>query len=150
MVDGFINHEQHGVRKMTKETRIERKLWAEWDVTTDAAELEKLRGAFERLGLDHDPPVLVSGLTQIQIDRLESTFAENSPILSSGKTWIVCDTADDVQGFIDDRSGMLCNSVELAMMNCYTDMTDAQEAFVERSVVGSMDAMVRTLQKALR
>ena len=135
---------------MTNETRIERKLWAEWDVTTDAAELEKLRGAFERLGLDHDPPVLVSGLTQIQIDRLESTFAENSPILSSGKTWIVCDTADDVQGFIDDRSGMLCNSVELAMMNCYTDMTDAQEAFVERSVVGSMDAMVRTLQKALR
>ena len=135
---------------MTNETRIERKLWAEWDVTTDAAELEKLRGAFERLGLDQDPPVLVSGLTQIQIDRLESIFTENSPILSSGKTWIVCDTADDVQGFIDDRNGMLCNSVELAMMNCYTDMTDAQEAFVERSVEGSMDAMVRTLRKSLR
>ena len=135
---------------MTNETRIERKLWAEWDVTTDAAELEKLRDAFERLGLDQDPPVLVSGLTQIQIDRLESIFTENSPIISSGKTWIVCNTAADVQGFIDDRNGMLCNSVELAMMNCYTDMTDAQEAFVERSVEGSMDAMVRTLRKSLR
>jgi len=135
---------------MTKETRIERKLVEQWFVTNDAAELEKLRDAFERLGLDHDPPVLVSGLTQIQIDRLESTFAENSPILSSGKTWIVCDTADDVQGFIDDRSGMADDALELARMNCYTDMTDAQEAFVERSVVGSMDAMVRTLRKALR
>ena len=135
---------------MPNETRIERKLQAEWDVTTDAEELEKLRDAFERLGLDHDPPVLVSGLTQIQIDRMESIFPENNPIISSGKTWIVCDTAADVQGFIDDRDGMADAAVQSAMMDCYTDMTDAQADFVERSVLGSMDAMVRTLRKSLR
>ena len=135
---------------MTHEKRIERKLQAEWDATTDAHELMVLRGAFERNATGIDPPVLVSGLTQIQIDRLESIFPENNPIIASGKTWIVCDTAADVDDFIDDRDGMADAAVESAMMDCFTDLTDAQVDFVERSVVGSMDAMVRTLRKALR
>ena len=135
---------------MTNETRIERKLQAEWDVTTDAAELAKLRDAFERLGLDHDPPVLVSGLTQVQIDRLESIYPEDTAILAMGRTWMVINSAIDVEDFINQRDELVDAGVQSAMENCYTDMTDAQEAFVERSVVGSMDAMVRALRKALR
>tara|TARA_R110000824_G_scaffold7330_5_gene33007 strand:- start:714 stop:1121 length:408 start_codon:yes stop_codon:yes gene_type:complete len=135
---------------MTNETRIERKLQAEWDVTTDAAELAKLRDAFERLGLDHDPPVLVSGLTQVQIDRLESIYPEDTAILAMGRTWMVINSAIDVEDFINQRDELVDAGVQSAMENCYTDMTDAQEAFVERSVVGSMDATVRALRKALR
>ena len=123
---------------------------AEWDVTTDAAELAKLRDAFERLGLDHDPPVLVSGLTQVQIDRLESIYPEDTAILAMGRTWMVINSAIDVEDFINQRDELVDAGVQSAMENCYTDMTDAQEAFVERSVVGSMDATVRALRKALR
>ena len=100
---------------MTNETRIERKLQAEWDVTTDAEELEKLRDAFERLGLDHDPPVLVSGLTQVQIDRLESIYPEDTAILAMGRTWMVINSAIDVEDFINQRDELVDAGVQSAM-----------------------------------
>tara|TARA_R110000744_G_scaffold358130_1_gene465136 strand:- start:2884 stop:3288 length:405 start_codon:yes stop_codon:yes gene_type:complete len=134
---------------MINKTAIERRLETAWAATTNAAELERLRVAFENLALGWDAPVLVSKLTETQVARIDDAFPEDTSILASGKSWILFETTSAVEDIIGARDLMADDAIDMALNNCYSEMTDAKDAFITRTATRSVDNMVAKLKRAI-
>ena len=136
--------------KVKKSVLIERKLNKLWSEAVDSSDQRKvrlLRTAFETLAA-HTPdrPALVQKLTRNQVALAEDVFPEGDEVLGAGSTWLLLRDRGAAQDLANECPTMLDSALDRAMSN-NIDMSEAQEAFTERSVKKSVDGLCRRLKK---
>ena len=143
--------------------KVERILRRAWDAEKSDADRSYLRNAFETHELNNeDRPVLVTQLSENAVDdifdvhcnfemevagktKLEATEGR---VLAHGKSWVLFADADAVNEVLKDSEYLEDKRISSVDFPNF-DPSDAQIAFVERSVKKGILAMERKLKKAL-
>lgn len=118
--------------------------WKKAAAAGNAEVIENLRAAFEGLYR------VDVRLTERQVERLEDEHFEGGGFTILGKSRVIFHDYEDALCAAERLEGAEDDAVDRAMQDQITDVTWAQEQFIERQVRASMKVLVRKLRAAAR